>query len=91
MPAIKVTKHEKNLHESSSSDGSPVLRKGKKSNDIKNMKILAEASKYVKDPEAEVFYWRKQSSTSFVPEVREQSQMIVVDNRIYIFGGLSHD
>lgn len=91
MPAIKITKHEKNLNLSLSSDSSPVLHKGKKSNDIKNMKILTEASKYVKDPESEVFYWRKQSSTRFIPEVREQAQMIVVDNRIYIFGGLSYD
>lgn len=26
-----------------------------------------------------------------MPDVREQASMVRVDNRIYIFGGLSHD
>jgi hypothetical protein len=92
MPAIRITRREKHEDDITFSDDSPVARKGIKStNDIKNMKIRTEAAKYIKNTDSEVFFWRKLSSTRFVPEVREQAVMIKVDNRIYIFGGLSHD
>ena len=65
--------------------------RSKKPTDIKNMKIMSEAEKYLKDPNSEIFYWRKIKSTRVGPEVREQFIMSRVDQRIYIFGGLSHD
>jgi hypothetical protein len=92
MPAIRITRHKKHEDDISFGDDSPVALKGiKLTNDIKNMKIRTEAAKYISNTDSEVFFWRKLSSTRFVPEVREQAVMIKVDNRIYIFGGLSHD
>ena len=92
MPSIKIQKRI-NDDEDSSMWATPMMMRGrsKKPTDIKNMKIMSEAEKYLKDPNSEIFYWRKIKSTRVGPEVREQFIISRVDQRIYIFGGLSHD
>lgn len=58
MPKIRVHKVH-NSDDSDSDDFEPMPRAGKrKSMDIRNMKLAAEASKYVTNPDSEVFYWK---------------------------------
>lgn len=88
MPEIRVHKV---ASDSDTFSEAPHSRGGRKSQDMKNMKIFAEAQKYVPDVEQDIFYWKKIRSARLMPEVREQFTMQRVDQRIYIFGGLSHD
>lgn len=76
MPLVRVTK-QKDSNESSL-ESLPSARRGnpRKNADIKQMKLMAEASKYVKDTSAELGFWRKIKSTRLMPEVREQAAMV---------------
>lgn len=89
MPEIRIQKIEK---DDDSFSEVPVSRGSKnKHQDVKSVKLIAEARKYVPGIDQDIFYWRKIQSDRLMPEVREQFTMTQVDQRLYIFGGLSHD
>ena len=90
MPAVRISKQEE-LKDDSDDDIISSIKSKRGATDMKTLKIISEAKKYLEDSEAEAFYWKKIAATRLVPEVREQSAMVCTDNKIYLFGGLSND
>lgn len=90
MPPVRVSKNV-DTKEDSEDDMIPNIRNKRSSRNVKTLKIINEASKYLDDANSEAFYWKKIKITRLAPEVREQSAMACIDNKIYLFGGLSSD
>lgn len=90
MPSVRISRQEE-VKEDSDDDVISSIKSKKGSTDIKSLKIISEAKKYLENSEGEAFYWRKIKANRLVPEVREQSALVWLDNKLYLYGGLSND
>lgn len=91
MPEIRVSKPKKEKSEDISHEAIPKQTNRKGKVEVSQYKIIAEASKYVEDVNKTVFCWKKIRDKKLVPEVREQATLANLNDKVYLFGGLSHD
>ena len=75
MPSVRISRQEE-VKEDSDDDVISSIKSKKGSTDIKSLKIISEAKKYLENSEGEAFYWRKIKANRLVPEVREQSALV---------------